>query len=81
VVRSIEIKKKDIDQPLGIVKSLLASIAKISKVHHFLVFETDKFLIAVDYYEHNRLVVRMGDHAFVYDVAGSQKRANSTILT
>ena len=74
VVRSIEIRKKETDKPIGIFKSVIAAIANINTFHHFLVFTTDRFLMAVDFYSDNRLVLRMGDHSFVYDVTRSQKR-------
>jgi hypothetical protein len=49
-VRSMEIRTKELDKSLGIFKSFFASVANIDKKHHFLVFETDTFLMTVDYY-------------------------------
>jgi hypothetical protein len=59
----------------------LASIANINKKHHFLIFETDAFLISVDYYTGNQLVIRMGDKSFVFDVANSPQRTNAVLLS
>jgi len=67
----MEIRTKELDKSLGIFKFFLASVANIDKKHHFLVFETDTFLMTVDYYEKNELVIRIGDHSFVMDLAKS----------
>ena len=81
VVRSMQIRTKQLDQPLGFFKSIFASVAKINKAHEFLVFETDVFTITVDYYINNRLVIRMGDRSFVFEQNKSQNRKNAGTLT
>jgi hypothetical protein len=77
----MEIRAKELDQPLGLFKSIFASLAKISKTHQFLVFETDLFLITVDFYAENRLVLRIGDRDFAFETNKSMKRAESVVLT
>ena len=56
-------------------------MAKINKSHEFLVFETDVFVITVDYYIDNRLVIRMGDRAFVFDENKGDNRKKAVVLS
>ena len=81
VVRTMEIREKELDEPLGLFKSVFATVTKMTKTHQFLVFKTDIFIITVDFYINNRLVIRIGDKAFVFETNTSEKRANSSILT
>jgi hypothetical protein len=39
----------------------LAGIAKIKTKHEFLIFEGEEILMSIDYYEDNRIVIKIGD--------------------
>ena len=77
----MEILSKQLDKPLNPVVSFFATVAQVEKTHQFLLFRSNAFLLTVDYYEKNRLVVRIGDGQFVLG-AGRQdsKRREATVL-
>ena len=63
--------RKDLDKPLGVIKSFFAKVASIKEEHQFLLIKSEHFLVTVDYYLNNRVVVRIGDAPFVFDTQRS----------
>jgi hypothetical protein len=72
--------RKDLDKPLSLLKSFFAKVVNIKEEHQFLILRADHFLVSVDYYIKNRLVIRIGDQGFVLDCQKSDARKNSQIL-
>jgi hypothetical protein len=72
--------RKDLDKPLGMFKSFFAKIASIKEEHQFLLLRTEHFQITIDYYINNRVVVRIGDPAFVLDAQRSQARLKAAVV-
>jgi hypothetical protein len=70
----VKVMRKDLDKPLGIIKSFFAKLVRIKEEHRFLLLRAEPFMITVDYYLDNRLVVRIGDPAFVLDAQKSPAR-------
>ena len=52
---------KELDKPISNFLKFGASIFGINTKHEFLLFETSRFLITVDFYEGNRIRIRVGD--------------------
>jgi hypothetical protein len=63
----MQIRSKKLDKPLPFYKYLLTTITGIKREHEFMYFETDKFMLTVDYYLENRLVIRIGNEEMVLD--------------
>jgi hypothetical protein len=63
--------RKDLDKPLGMIKSFFAKVASIKEEHQFLLVKTEHFLVTVDYYLNSRVVIRIGDAPFVFDAQKS----------
>lgn len=66
-MEEVLIMRKDLDQPLGFIKSFFAKVASIKPEHRFILLETKHFIATIDYYIGNRIVVRLGDRHFVLD--------------
>jgi hypothetical protein len=72
--------RKELDKPLSFFKSIFAKIGNIKEEHQFLILQTSHFLVSIDFYIQNRLVIRIGDRNFVFDEQKSQARRDSQIL-
>jgi hypothetical protein len=60
-ILSIQIREKELDKPLSKISTFFAGMLSIKTKHEFLLFEAEEDFITVDYYEENRLVIRVGD--------------------
>lgn len=67
----MHIRSKQLDNPPSNFVSFFAKVVQINIRHEFLVFETELFLITVDFYENNRVLIRIGDPNFVFEESKS----------
>lgn len=79
-VLEMQLWSKKLDEPLPFFKSFMATMVGIKKAHEFLVFETDLFLITVDYYAESRLVIRVGDADMVFEGREPTKRKDAALV-
>lgn len=77
----MQMREKKPERPLDWYITMFAKLFSKKPLHEFLLFETDDFMISLDFYDTNVIQLCMGDEANVLEIHTSENRAQSRVVS